>query len=76
MVVWYNKGCSVYFVVFGIFCGLWYILWSFDIFCGRLVYFVVVWYILWSFGKFSPFWSVVPRKIWHRAGKMKEEQDA
>jgi hypothetical protein len=30
----------------------WYILWSFGIFCGHLVYFVVIWYILWSFGIF------------------------
>jgi hypothetical protein len=36
----------VYFVV------IWYILWSFGIFCGHLVYFVVIWYILWSFGIF------------------------
>jgi hypothetical protein len=27
-------------------------LWSFGIFCGHLVYFVVIWYILWSFGIF------------------------
>jgi hypothetical protein len=31
---------------------IWYILWSFGIFCGHLVYFVVIWYILWSFGIF------------------------
>jgi hypothetical protein len=56
---------------FSIFCGhlvyfvvIWYILWSFGIFCGHLVYFVVIWYILWLFGIFSPFWYVVPRKIW------------
>jgi hypothetical protein len=29
-----------------------YILWSFGIFYGRLVYFMVIWYILWSFGIF------------------------
>jgi hypothetical protein len=51
---------------------IWYILWSFGIFCGHLVYFVVIWYILWSFGIFCghlvcvfPFWYDVPRIIWH-----------
>jgi hypothetical protein len=29
-----------------------YILWSFGIFCGHLVYFLVNWYILWPFGIF------------------------
>jgi hypothetical protein len=43
---------------------MWYILWSFGIvyghlvyFSGRLVYFIVIWYILqyfWHFGMFSP----------------------
>jgi hypothetical protein len=36
----------VYFVV------IWYILWSFGIFCGHLVYFVVICNILRSFGIF------------------------
>jgi hypothetical protein len=36
----------------------------FGIFCGYLIYFVVIWYILWLFGIFSPFWYDVPRKIW------------
>jgi hypothetical protein len=40
------RGHWKYFVV------IWYILWSFGIFCGHLVYFVVIWYILWSFGIF------------------------
>jgi hypothetical protein len=31
---------------------IWYMLWSFGIFCGHLVYFVVIWYILWSFVAF------------------------
>jgi hypothetical protein len=51
---------------------IWYILWSFGIFCGHLVYSVVIWYILWSFGIFCghlvyllSFWYVVQRKIWH-----------
>jgi hypothetical protein len=30
------------------FTAIWYILWSFGIFCGHL-YFVVIWYILRSF---------------------------
>jgi hypothetical protein len=34
------------------------------IFNGHLVYFTAIWYILWLFGVFSPFWYVVPRKIW------------
>jgi hypothetical protein len=41
------------------------------VFCGNLVYFMVIWYILWQFGifygylvYFFPFWDVVPRKIW------------
>jgi hypothetical protein len=41
----------VYFMVIG------YILLSFDIFNGHLVYFVVIWYI------FSTYWYIVPRKI-------------
>jgi hypothetical protein len=40
------------------------ILWPFGLFCGHLVYSVAIRYILWLFGTFSPFWSVVPRKIW------------
>jgi hypothetical protein len=27
----------------------WYILWSYGLFYGRMVYFMVVWFILWSF---------------------------
>jgi hypothetical protein len=34
------------------FTANWYILWTFGIICGILVYI------------FSPFWCVVPRKIW------------
>jgi hypothetical protein len=33
------------------FTGIWYILWTFGIFCGDLEY-------------FFPFWYVVPGKIW------------
>jgi hypothetical protein len=29
---------------------IWYILWSFGIFYGHLVYFVVIWYIFFRFG--------------------------
>jgi hypothetical protein len=39
---------------YGTFCGFWYILWPFGIFCGLLVYFVAFWYILWPFSIFSP----------------------
>jgi hypothetical protein len=38
----------IYFVV------MWYILWSYGIFCGHMVYFVVIWYILLSFGIVFP----------------------
>jgi hypothetical protein len=30
--------------------AIWFILWLFGIFCGRLVYFVVIWYIFPPFG--------------------------
>jgi hypothetical protein len=33
-----------------------YILWSFGLFCGHWVYFVVIWYILWPFGIFVIIW--------------------
>jgi hypothetical protein len=53
------------------FLDIWYILWTFGIFCGHLVYFVDIWYILWTLGIFCsnmayifPFWYVSPRKIW------------
>jgi hypothetical protein len=32
---------------------IWCILWSFGVFYGHLVYFVVIWCILWSFGVFG-----------------------
>jgi hypothetical protein len=31
---------------------IWYILWPFGIFYGRLVHFMAFWYILWPFGTF------------------------
>jgi hypothetical protein len=43
---------------------IWYTLWTFGILYGHLVYFMDIWYILRQFGIFSPFWYVVPRKIW------------
>jgi hypothetical protein len=36
-----------------------YILWTFGLFYGHLVYFVAIWYNVWLFGKF---WYVVPIK--------------
>jgi hypothetical protein len=42
----------------------WYILWPFGQFSGHFVYFMALKLILWSFGIFSPFWYIVPRKIW------------
>jgi hypothetical protein len=40
---------------------------------AHFVYFIAIWYILWALGKFygslvyfPPFWSIIPRKIWHR----------
>jgi hypothetical protein len=43
--------------------GKWYILWTFGLFHGHLVYCVVIWYVLWSFGILI--WYIfVPRKIW------------
>jgi hypothetical protein len=41
--------------------GTLYILWSFGIFCGRLVYFVAI--IYGNLVYFFLFWYVVPRKI-------------
>jgi hypothetical protein len=31
---------------------------------GCYLNFIAMWYILWSFVVFSPFWYIVPRKIW------------
>jgi hypothetical protein len=51
------------------------------IFYGHLAYFKVNWKILWPFGTFcinlvfSPFWYVVPRKIWQPCSQRKEEED-
>jgi hypothetical protein len=46
----------------------------------HLVYFKAVWYILWQYGIFysylvyifSPFWYVVPRKIWQPCFKCRK----
>jgi hypothetical protein len=42
----------------------WYILGSFGKFTGHFVYFKAIWNILWPIGILSPFWYIVPRKIW------------
>jgi hypothetical protein len=45
----------------------WYILCTFGVFYGHLIYFMTIWYILWSFGippAWHPFWCIVHRKIW------------
>jgi hypothetical protein len=41
-----------------------HILCAFGILYGHWKYFIAIWYILWTFDIFSPFWYVVPRKIW------------
>jgi hypothetical protein len=58
--VYFSKQTSHFWVNFGGSCNgrCWSILRSFGIFCGHLVHFMVIWFI------FSPFWCVVPRKIW------------
>jgi hypothetical protein len=43
------------------FPAMWYILWSFGIFCGHLAYFVVIWHILWSFGIFHGYFVYFSR---------------
>jgi hypothetical protein len=50
--LWVNFGVPWNLIMLIYFMVIWYILWSFGIFCGHLVYFVVIWYILWSFGIF------------------------
>jgi hypothetical protein len=42
----------------------WSILQPFGIFSDHLVYFGAIWYILCFLVYFSPFWFVVPGKIW------------
>jgi hypothetical protein len=46
ILVYLHNGHLVFFK------DIWYILWSFRIFCGHLVCFVIVWYTLWPFGIF------------------------
>jgi hypothetical protein len=46
----YQKSKFGYVFVWYVF-AIWYILWPFGIFCGLLVYFVVIWYIFHHFGK-------------------------
>jgi hypothetical protein len=41
--------------------AIWNTLRPFGIFCGILVYFMVIWYILWHFVLFMAFWYI----LWH-----------
>jgi hypothetical protein len=51
------------------------------IFYGHWFYFTAIWHILWPFGRFcghfgimiSPFWYVVPRKIWQPCEEQKSD---
>jgi hypothetical protein len=48
----------------GIFYGeCWYILWTFGIFYGHLVYFMDIWYILWTFGTYI-LWTFGTYILW------------
>jgi hypothetical protein len=42
----------------------WCILWTFGLFYGHLGYFEAISYTFFWYTYFSPFWYVVPRKIW------------
>jgi hypothetical protein len=70
--IWVNFGASCN-------GSCWYISWTLGLFCGYSIYFMAIRYILWPFGifyghwvylwfifvvYFSPFWNIVPRKIW------------
>jgi hypothetical protein len=52
-----------------------HILWSFDLFYGHLVYFMVIWSILWSFGLFYGHlvYFMVIWSIFSRFGKLYQE---
>jgi hypothetical protein len=41
-----------------------YLSWPFGILCGHLLDFKAICYILWTSVALSPFWYIVPRKIW------------
>jgi hypothetical protein len=41
----------------------WYILWTFGLFYGHLVYFMVIWYILWTFGIISWLFGIFCGKL-------------
>jgi hypothetical protein len=41
---------------------IWYILWSFGIYCGHLVYIVVIWYYIVVIWYISPVLVFAPRK--------------
>jgi hypothetical protein len=52
-----------------------HILWPFGIFCGNLVYFVVIWYMLWPFGTFMVVWYIYGRLLYYsRFGKLHQEK--
>jgi hypothetical protein len=55
---WYIYGHLVYLRPFGIFTAIWYVLGPFGIFCGHLVYFMVIRNIVSRFG------MLYQRKIW------------
>jgi hypothetical protein len=38
-----------------------YILWTFGLFYGHLVYLTAIWYILWPLGIFLVIWYIFPR---------------
>jgi hypothetical protein len=52
----------------GKFIGHWCILWPFGVFCGHLVYFVVIWYIFGHLVYFWPFGIVLA--IWYIFGHL------
>jgi hypothetical protein len=49
-------GVSMFYEYLVYFTANWYILWTFGMFCGNLVY-------------FPPFWYFVPRQIWQPCTK-------
>jgi hypothetical protein len=58
----------------GIFYGHLSILWPFDLFYDRLLYFVVIWYILWLFGIFFHVLVCCPKKkIWQPCFRLESE---
>jgi hypothetical protein len=41
--------------------AIWDTLWPFGIFCGHLLYIMVICYILWPFGNLVAIWYIFPR---------------